>query len=173
MTIEEQSRFFAVLLADLKATIGVHEQGGENVGPFVNIYNKFLGLFGVPWCATYVAFKINKAAKAAGVPNPWPAVIQAASCTWLGSWAAKSNRLEAFPVQSVFVFLIPKSGGGFQHTGFGFNMRKEIDPRTGVMGNCFDTNEGNSNTNGSSEGYEVVDSRRFDFYGMKYIQLAV
>lgn len=174
MTPEEQAKLFDVLLIDLKATIGVHEDPGRpNRGKEVDTYCRFLGLIAVAWCACYVAFKIWKAAKNAGVGNPWPIVASAASCSWLGSWAANNNRLHSSPNQDIFVFLIPKVGGGYQHTGFGFNWRKELNPKTGAVGYCFDTNEGNSNTNGSSDGYEVVDNRRFDKLGIKYIQIAI
>lgn len=174
MNLSQQELFFTLLKTDVVATLGIHEDPGRpNRGKEVDIYNRFLGLIGVAWCACYVAFKISKAARAAGVPNPWPAIAAAASCSWLGSWASKNGRLLPVPNQEVFVFLIPKAGGGFQHTGFGYGLRKEINPKTGGMGYCFDSNEGNSNTNGSSEGYEVVDNKRFDRLGMKYIQIVI
>lgn len=153
------------LLVDLKATTGVHEDPGRpNRGNEVDVYCRFLGLIGVAWCACYVAFKIHKIAKTLLLDNPWPTVSGAASCGWLANWLKSKGRLTTHPLQEVFVFLIPKRGGGFQHTGFGFNLRWEVDENVWK----FETNEGNSNSNGSAEGYEVAGNTRTIKPGMLF-----
>jgi hypothetical protein len=69
------------------------------------------------------------------------------SCTSTGAWAAAEGRIRAKgeAPQVGDLFLVPKAGGGYQHVGL------VVEVGSGWVG----TNEGNTNDEGSREGYEV------------------
>lgn len=53
------------------ANVGVTEQGGNNSGKFVEVYLDSVGLdAGNPWCAAFVRFRFEDAAKDLGVKLP-------------------------------------------------------------------------------------------------------
>lgn len=57
--------------ADAIANIGVTEEGGENRGRYVETYQRATGNRpGDPWCASFVRFRYEQAAKALGLSLP-------------------------------------------------------------------------------------------------------
>lgn len=135
--------------------IGVMEQPpGSNRGPEVDRYLRAAGLDptkgNFPWCASFVYFCFNEAAKALGRQNP---VIRTAGV--LDHWqragtagipritAASAHMHEAL-VKPGLIFIID-TGGGAGHTGFVEN----------VVAGKLVTVEGNTNDGGSREGVGV------------------
>lgn len=48
---------------DALANVGVHEQGGNNQGQYVEVYQRSVGLKpGDPWCAAFASYRIRTAA---------------------------------------------------------------------------------------------------------------
>ena len=110
---------------------------GSNSGPEVNEYLKSVGLKpGFSWCMAFVYWCANKAygtenklVKTAGVLDQWNKI----------DYKYKSKTPQ---VGSIFIM---DFGGGKGHTGI----------VTEVKGSTIYTIEGNSNDEGSREGYEV------------------
>lgn len=73
--------------ADALANIGVTEEGGNNRGKYVETYLHSVGLdAGDPWCAAFVRYRFEQAAKALGValPSNFP---DSGYCPDYQSWA--------------------------------------------------------------------------------------
>lgn len=132
-------------LREAAARIGVREQPlGSNSGPLVNIYLASVGLPpGNSWCAAFVFYCVDAAAKKAGASNPLP---RTGSCSALFRYAQRNGLLVSSP-QAGDIFLCIGGETGHYHTGFVAD-----DP----SGGRFPTIEGNSNTDGSANGYEVA-----------------
>lgn len=127
-----------------RESLGVREDKPyRNRGKWIDIYTGFLGLVGVPWCAAFVAFKIHQAAKQMGIKSRWPKAPWAASCDAVYRWALRNGLILAKPEPGC-VFLV---GSPADYTHMGFVER--------VRGMMCDTLEGNTNDDGSREGYEV------------------
>ncbi len=124
----------------------VREVGHSNTGVEVNRYLKTAGVdSGNPWCAAAVYTWIDDAAKALNVSNPY---LRSAYCPDIGDWARRRHILKSQP-QAGDVFLQMHSNG-FHHTGF------VIEASNG----SFRTLEGNTNSDGGREGYEVASHLR-------------
>jgi CHAP domain len=60
-------------LAIAQSQLGVHEQGGNNVGPEVNAYLASVGLDpGFSWCQAFMFWCFREASKRLGLVNPVP-----------------------------------------------------------------------------------------------------
>jgi len=139
----------AVLELSLKY-LAVHpvEVGGQNMGPWVRYFMDGYEGKQWPWCAGFDTFIVKQAAKLCGIPNDLPRTY---SCDVLGMWAknkgkfvpGNSGNLSA--VKPGHLFLVRKSYNDWQHTGIVIEMTPEY---------CI-TIEGNTNDEGSREGYEV------------------
>ncbi len=138
-------------LSFAQTQVGVMEKPvGSNKGPEVNAY---LASVNVPpgnfWCAAFVYFCFNEAAKKLGVVNP---LVKTAGCLdhWNRTKAKKVKAVDARNNPSLVkpgnIFIIDH-GGGHGHTG--------IIKR--VEGGRLITIEGNSNPNGSSNGIGVFE----------------
>jgi len=113
------------------------EPRGSNKGPRVSEYLRTAeSLPGEPWCAAFVFWCCAKAGFRPEVRYP------AAVASWL-QWAQARGRFSESPKRGR-VFLI--SGKGVSHMGFVVR-----DNGNGT----FETVEGNTNDEGSREGYEV------------------
>jgi hypothetical protein len=125
---------------------GVRE-AGENRGPQVDAYLRAAGLGpGHPWCAAFVYWAIDTAARELGIVNPF---IRTAYCPDIHNWARRHDALEVAPqVGDVFLRYSASSVAG--HTGF----------VTSVDDGRFGTIEGNTNLNGSPEGIGVFKRSR-------------
>jgi hypothetical protein len=134
-------------------SIGVKENP-SNWGRWVSAYLKFVGIFfPAPWCAAFVAYKINQAASELGVKSRWPKYGYVQSVV---NWAKKqpvgSIRLMPYP-NSVFVSY-SNDLKRYSHIGF----IKAVVKEDGLI--KIITIEGNSNKTGSREGTEVVSIKR-------------
>jgi len=123
-----------------------HEQPrGSNRGPEVDRINRRAGVpLGSPWCASFVSDCIGETAQTAGVACPIPIT---ASCDVLLEWARKHGRLFG-SAQPGDLFLVMASEHDAVHTGF----VEAVHTAAGTL----TTIEGNSNSSGGREGFEVV-----------------
>lgn len=136
-----------------RAALGVSEEKPyRNRGKWIDVYTRFLGLLGVPWCACFVSFKIHQAGKSAARVPRWPKATWAASCDHVYAWAKAQGLLLDFPTDEC-VFLV---GNPDDFTHIGFVERVFVD--NGLV--YVQTIEGNSNETGSREGYKVCRNKR-------------
>jgi hypothetical protein len=129
--------------------IGVMEiPAGSNRGPKVELY---LASTNTPpgsyWCAAFVYWCFNEAAKKLGKPNP---VYKTAGCLdhWRNTTGKKITKAEAINNPALIKpgsIFIKDHGGGMGHTGI----------VVAVNGGFIETIEGNSNPSGSSNGIGV------------------
>lgn len=112
---------------------------GSNWGKQVEKYLKSVGInFPAPWCMGFVYWCVNEAAKEMNVPNPLKKTGGV-----MDQWSSmRSLRVDTPQKGDIFIM---DFGGGKGHTGF----------VTGVIGDKINTVEGNSNDEGSREGFEV------------------
>lgn len=113
---------------------------GSNWGPHVEKYLKSVGItIPSPWCMAFVYWCVNEACKEMGKENP----LEKTGLV-MGQWVnSKDLRIVDAPRKGdIFIMDFGKGKG---HTGF----------VTGVVGDKINTVEGNSNDEGSREGYEV------------------
>lgn len=129
-----------------RTQLGVHEDAGnKNTGPQVDEYLKSVGLGpGYSWCMAFVYWCYKQAASQLAVDNPL-----AKTAGVLDQW--NRRRLHFGYVQPTpgDIFIMD-FGKGLGHTGM----------VTKVEGIWIYTIEGNSNDEGSREGYEVCERRR-------------
>lgn len=125
------------------------EIGGQNRGPWVRLYMKGREGTDQPWCAGFVSYVLRQACESAGVPVP---IRPSASCDVLASRARKKGLfVEGSSLESVsdlgpgFIFLNRRTANDWNHTGFVASWGDEV----------LQTIEGNTNDDGSREGYEV------------------
>jgi CHAP domain len=137
---------------------------GSNSGPMVNEYLKAVGLNpGYAWCQAFVYWCYEEATKKLNLPNPVIKTGGVHDCWNRSAPLTKDNskvvtRLKILKADSIHEPTVLKPGSQFilsfggetGHTG----IVEKIDDA--VM----HTIEGNSNTNGSREGYEVVRHQR-------------
>jgi CHAP domain len=124
---------------------GVSEQPkGSNGGPQVSQYLRSIGLGpGYAWCMAFVYWCVNKAAQDLQVPNPLVktgGVLHQYNTTKLRKLPKTSIGIKAGDI------FIMDFGKGLGHTGFVIKIEKGL----------VHTIEGNTNDDGSREGYEVA-----------------
>ena len=129
-----------------KTQIGVQEvPKGSNAGPEVEIYLKSVGLGkGYAWCMAFVYWVTNESAKKLGIVNP---LLKTAGV--LNQWN-KRPVLRVKTPQTGDIFIMDY-GKGQGHTGF----VSQVLPN-GII----ETIEGNTNADGSREGYAVCKRTR-------------
>lgn len=124
------------------------EVGGQNAGPWVRYYMDGNEGPAWPWCAGFATRVVEQAAAAAGVAVPGH-VKRTYSCDVLGAAGKKAGKLIAGTSGCVApgdLFLVRgKQPGDWVHVGL----------IVGVDAQTFVTIEGNTNDEGSREGYEV------------------
>lgn len=123
---------------------GVREQGGNNLGPEVWMFQKSIGLEpGDPWCAAFVCFCIKEAAKHLGVK---PKFEYGGSAYKL--WTRNLALALTAPGENC-VFLIDhglsKTGHRIGHAGF-------VVAQNQSHSETLETMEGNTNAAGSRDG---------------------
>lgn len=136
------------------------EVGGQNMGPWVRVYCD--GNEGAPWawCAGFVTYVLRQgAANSGGVPNLGPRTF---SCDVLAeSFAVRGKLLvQATPLMvaskvrpgDVFFVVSPSNPNDRHHTGIVVEVSGD--------GKTVRTAEGNTNDDGSREGYEVCERTR-------------
>ena len=133
------------------------EVGGQNRGPWVRLYMDGREGSNWPWCAGFVSFVIRQACVLLGRRVPFPKTY---SCDILAANGQKrnlfvaerdisrSNAAASLPPGTVF--LNRRGSGDWTHTGIVVSAGEET----------FATIEGNTNDEGSREGYEVCSRTR-------------
>lgn len=128
-------------IATAVTQLGVEESPrGSNAGPVVEQYLKSVGLGkGNAWCMAFVYWCTQQAAAKTGIVNPLKKTAGV-----MAQWNERPALRKSVP-QAGDVFIIDH-GAGKGHTGF---VEKILANGT------FQTIEGNTNDEGSREGYEV------------------
>ncbi len=138
------------------------EIGGANRGPWVRLYCSGNDGKDWAWCAGFVSFLMHQAYKYAGASAP---IKGSVSCDTLAAQAKNAGLFVpatkvingSFPWSDFGgcnIFLRRRTSTDWTHTGFSFGMAgsgRDI---------VFDTIEGNTNDEGSREGYEACERRR-------------
>ncbi len=159
----------AANLARFHASLKPKEVGKDNYGPWVRLYMG--GEEGLPWCGGFVSTIWRQAATLAGVGVP---IAGSWSCTTLASQASQAGlfrrgeALGSIKIPAGSLFLRRKKDslgqvilGSWEHTG--------VVVEDNFSANIIKTIEGNTNSNGSREGFEVCqhilrrDSRDYIF----------
>lgn len=125
------------------------EIGGQNRGPWVRLYMDGHEGMQWAWCAGFVCFCLKQACQGLRVVLP---LEPSFSCDSLAA-SAKENRIfvrEPQPgdhtqITSGNFFLVRRTNTDWTHVGIVVNAEREV----------FQTIEGNTNDEGSREGYEV------------------
>lgn len=124
------------------------EFGGDNKGPWVRLYMNGHDGKSYPWCAGFVSFCMRQASEALNIDMP---IRATGSCDYL---AAQGEREGIFVSERDVdpdnlpegsIFLVRRSSTDWTHTGFVTAAEERI----------FRTIEGNTNDDGSRNGYEV------------------
>jgi peptidoglycan hydrolase-like protein with peptidoglycan-binding domain len=139
------------------------EVGGENRGPWVRLYTHGREGAAFPWCAGFVTFILEQACLAAGVPMPVPKTlacdeIQTCADARFLSRPKPSQRKRITPGS---IFLRPNPPGRkprYAHTGI--VVKADADTFTSI--------EGNTNDEGSAEGFEVC-ARVHGYRGLDFV----
>lgn len=125
------------------------EIGGQNRGPWVRRYMNGHEGEAWPWCAGFVCFVLRQACDALGEEMPIEASFSVDS---LAASAMRHERFHAEPpptrrgeITPGSVFLVRRTPTDWEHTGLVLAAEREV----------FRTIEGNTNDEGSREGYEV------------------
>jgi hypothetical protein len=153
--IAGEGDFGKLVVALAKVHLREHprEVGGDNCGPWVRLYMD--GREGKPWfwCAGFVTFVMKQAADILGVKTP---IKGSVSCDDLAAQGKAANRFLAAgagtpaKVTPGALFLVRSKPGDWTHTGIVTKAEAEL----------FQTIEGNTNDDGSRNGFEVCARRR-------------
>lgn len=138
-------------IEDAWVNLGVEEiPRGSNWGKYVKIYLKSVGInYPASWCAAFVYYRIKTAAKELGITTNF---IKTASCQAIYQWAKKNGHILDAPKDGCVFLQWHKELHRYAHTGF----VKTYD----ATKNTFVSIEGNSNSDGSREGYCVASNKR-------------
>lgn len=125
------------------------EIGGQNRGPWVRLYMKGNEGTQWPWCAGFVSFVMKQACDSLHVPLP---VTNTFSCDIIATSAKEkdifregSKISDKRMIKPGSLFLNRRTSTDWVHTGFVLKAEDDI----------FHTIEGNTNDEGSWEGYEA------------------
>lgn len=134
------------------------EIGGPNRGPWVRFYMDGQEGKAYPWCAGFVTYVVRQASNAHGQPSP---IARTFSCDVIGMEAkakagkfVKSVSPAQVPLGSVFLVPHGKNENDWVHTGI------IVESEAEGPGEVFCTVEGNTNDEGSREGFEVCERYR-------------
>ena len=124
------------------------ETGGQNCGPWVRLYMKGNDGSSWAWCAGFVSFLLEQARQKLERPMPIAGSFScdslAAQASDAGLFVAEEDAVRgAIPHGSLF--LVRRTATDWTHVGV----------VTGSGPDAFDTIEGNTNDDGSREGFEV------------------
>lgn len=126
------------------------EIGSRNMGPWVRYYMQGYQGSECPWCAGFVSSILKQASDSAGQKTP---VVISDSCSGLSNNAKKNGLFlsertliaDKTKLKPGFIFLSREFPGYWTHTGIVIDIEDDI----------FHTIEGNTNDEGSADGYEV------------------
>ena len=119
------------------------EEGGDNRGPWVRLYMDGEDGVDEKWCAGFATFILNQAC---ATLNQKPPVRRAFACDRIADDADDKGILKKRPSKPGDLFLVLRSNGTHAHIGI----------VTGVGQEAFQTIEGNTNDDGSANGFEVA-----------------
>lgn len=140
---QEESLPKEIFALHIAATQKGVKEVGNNWGPTVKLYLKAAGVFSpAPWCAAFVTWCL----KTAGYTNKFPKYP--ASTLWWVNFAKENKIFKTSKPQRGDLFVWNIKGQG--HIGF----------IAEVQGQYLRTIEGNTNDEGSREGYEVCERTR-------------
>jgi lysozyme family protein/peptidoglycan hydrolase-like protein with peptidoglycan-binding domain len=158
----------ALVLAYAKQHLrqGPREVGGQNRGPWVRLYTDGREGDEFPWCAGFATFCVKQACESLGVPLPLERTlgcdVMATSCGHRFVQGSGATSAKVTP-GSIFVQLAT-----------GDERRKYKYRHTGIVvaagPDTMQTIEGNTNDDGSAEGYEVC-ARTRGYGNMDFIVL--
>jgi hypothetical protein len=132
---------------DGMANLGVREES-PNWGKWVSVYLNFVGWFKpAPWCAAFVAYRVHMAAKALGMKARWP---KTASVQAVVNWAKRIGGNRMHPQAGDAIAFYHAELKRYAHIGLIVSIEHRAD------GIYLHTVEGNTNDEGSREGYEVA-----------------
>ena len=134
------------------------ELGGDNCGPWVRVY---VGGNQGPewrWCAGFLTLVLKQACMLLNRPMPIPGSVSCDALAYQAKQAGLFVRGEQLANGSVSwaalgaaqIFLVKQTSTNWVHTGFSFE----------GAGTVFSTIEGNTNDDGSSNGFEVCQRTR-------------
>lgn len=130
------------------------EVAGQNRGPWVRLYMDGHEGEAWPWCAGFACFVLKQACATLGVPVPISASFScdslAASAKDGGIFVTEAHARNGTRVSPGDLFLSRRTASDWVHTGIVLRATDEI----------FETIEGNTNDEGSREGYEVCQRLR-------------
>jgi len=125
------------------------EVGGQNRGPWVRLYMNGQEGAEWPWCAGFASFLITQACQAL---NAAPPIAPSVSCDTLAASAKAAGRFlgeteatDHARITPGSLFLNRRTATDWVHTGVVLQAGADV----------FQTIEGNTNDDGSREGYEV------------------
>jgi hypothetical protein len=134
--------------------VGVEEQPrGSNRGAYIDAFLRFVGLPpGNPWCTAFVSFAVHKAAEELGTTTDFP---KTGWTPTLFSWAQRQNRL--ITSAEINTGVKPQEGwiALFYFPALGRVAHSGIVVKRLPLGAVV-TIEGNTNDDGSREGYKVA-----------------
>ncbi len=140
------------------------EIGGQNKGPWVRLYMDGHEGTEWAWCAGFACFCLRQAANATGAAMP---ITPSFSCDSLAASAKSKGKFLGQPSASGresitpgSLFLVRKTSTDWTHTGIVVRAETEI----------IKTIEGNTNDDGSREGYEVC-ARTRGYSSMDFIAM--
>lgn len=130
------------------------EVGGDNSGPWVRVYMDGNQGAGQRWCAGFITFVMKQACTQLGQPMPIPGSHSCDSLAYQAKQAGlfvKGAQIESGGVSwsglgAAQIFLVRKTPTDWIHTGFSFEGANTV----------FSTIEGNTNEDGSTNGFEVA-----------------
>lgn len=131
---------------------GAREAGGDNMGPWVRAYLGWQGR-DARWCAGFTCYALEQAAFTLGVKAP---IASSASCDMLAASAkaagkfVKEGATTPAKIKRGSFFLVRATATDWVHVGI----------VTGTRPDLILTAEGNTNNQGSSNGYEATTRAR-------------
>ena len=146
----------ALLVAAANAFIGVSEQGGDNRGQMVELFLRGVSLPpGQPWCAAFV-HHVGYSAHYDHLTrrSSWP-LPATGSCEALARAARANGALRDEPYVGDIFLLYSALQRRFIHTGIVVGVREEERVHERDVHVCV-TVEGNTNDDGSSNGYATM-----------------
>ena len=135
------------------------EIGGQNMGPWVRFYMKGHEGAIYPWCAGFVSYILKQASDTLSKPlslrTSFSCDVLAGNAKRKGIFLAESQLNNDDQIEPGYIFLQRKTALDWVHTGIVIAAANDY----------FQTIEGNTNDEGSREGYEVC--KRFRGYKKK------
>jgi len=125
------------------------EVGGQNRGPWVRLYMEDREGEEWRWCAGFACVRLGQACRTLAVDPPFPPSVScdslAAGARARGLFLVGTAGLDTGRVRPGSLFLNRRTDSDWTHTGIVLSCRDEV----------LETIEGNTNDDGSREGYEV------------------